>query len=159
ATGRVAMRAALTVMPALLAMLGPRVNALRVRRGTGRLQLSEQSGGWYRVARSVMRRPLVYVVMTVVALLALAAPFRHITWGGTDARALPQGAPARVVAEALNRDFPGNPVSPLEGLARLRGPAVAPEQPAALASSVRHLDALPGVIAAQATGRRGDVTH
>src|SRR5262249_59300774 len=65
----------------------------------------------------------------------------------------------RVVAEALNRDFPGNPVSPIEVVARLRGPAVAPEQRAALASYVRHLDGVPGVIAAQATGVRGEIAR
>jgi uncharacterized membrane protein YdfJ with MMPL/SSD domain len=159
ATVLVDMLAALTVMPALLAVLGPRVNALRVRRSAARPQADEHSGAWYRVAHSVMRRPVIYVVVIVVALLALAAPFRHITWGGTDARALPAGAPARVVTEALNRDFPGNPASPIEVLARLDGPAGAPAQQAALASYVQRLDHVPGVSAAQVTGVRGDIAR
>ena len=57
ATVVVDMLAALTVMPALLAVLGPRVNALRVRRAAARPPRPEQSGAWYRLARSVMRRP------------------------------------------------------------------------------------------------------
>ena len=117
ATVLVDMLAALTVMPALLAVLGPRVNALRIRRrgpprAAGR---AEASGAWYRIARSVMRRPLAYIAVIVVALLALGAPFRSITWGGTDARALPAGAGPQVVAEALARDFPANATTPDRG--------------------------------------------
>jgi RND superfamily putative drug exporter len=159
ATVVVDMLAALTVMPALLAVLGPRVNALRVRRSVRRPLADEQSGAWYRIAHSVMRRPVAYVVVIVVALLALASPFRSIVWGGTDARALPVSAPARVVTEALNRDFPGNPASPIEVIARLGGPAAAPAQRAALASYVHRLGGIPGVSAAQVTGLRGNVAR
>ncbi len=149
------MLAALTIMPALLAVLGPRVNSLRVRRAAARPPRDEQTGAWYRLARGVMRRPAVYAVVIVVALLALAAPFRHITWGGTDARALPAGAPARVVTEALNKDFPGNPASPVEVITKLDGPATAPAQQAALVSYLQRLEHVPGVSAAQVTGVRG----
>ena len=159
ATVLVDMLAALTVLPALLAVLGPRVNALRVRRGAARPARAEQSGAWYRLARGVMRRPAVYAVVIVVALLALAAPFRHITWGGTDARSLPAGAPARVVAEALNQDFPGNPASPIEVLATLDGPVTAPAQQTALAAYQQRLAHVPGVSAAQITGLRGDTAR
>ncbi len=159
ATVLVDMLAALTVLPALLAVLGPRVNALRVRRAAARPARGEQSGAWYRLARSVMRRPAVYAVVIVVALLALAAPFRHITWGGTDARALPAGAPARVVTEALNQDFSGNPASPIEVLTKLDGPATAPAQQAALTQYLQRLQHVPGVSAAQVTGFRGDTVR
>ncbi len=159
ATVVVDMVAALTVLPALLAVLGPRVNALRVRRSAARPVTDEQSGAWYRLAHSVMRRPAIYAVVIVVALLALAAPFRHIAWGGTDARALPAGAPARVVTEALNQDFPGNPASPIEVLAKLDGPATAPAQQAALTAYQQRLEHVPGVSAAQVTGLRGDTVR
>ena len=179
ATVLVDMLAALTVLPALLAVLGPRVNALQVRMpwvrrharrpvlvgeslaGENRVgqNRDEQSGAWYRIARSVMRRPVAYVVVILLVLLALASPFRSITWGGTDARALPAGAPARVVAEALNRDFPSNPSSPVEVLTRLPGPAAAPAQQAALAAYVRSLDRVPGVSSAALTGVRGNIAR
>ncbi len=159
ATVGVDMLAALTVLPALLGVLGPRVNALRVRRRVLRPPPGEQSGAWYRIARSVMRRPVAYVVVILLVLLTLAAPFRSITWGGTDARALPAGAPARVVTEALNRDFPGNPSSPIEVLTRLPGRATAPAQRSALAGYVRRLDRVPGVSSAVLTGVRGDIAR
>jgi uncharacterized membrane protein YdfJ with MMPL/SSD domain len=159
ATVLVDMLAALTVLPALLAVLGPRVNALRVRRYVPRAARDEQSGAWYRIARSVMRRPVAYVVVILLVLLALASPFHSITWGGTDARALPAGAPARVVAQALSRDFPGNPSSPIEVEIRLAGPATAPAQRAALATYVRGLDHVSGVSSAALTGVRGDIAR
>src|SRR5215468_4909210 len=155
------MLAALTVMPALLAVLGYRVDALRIRRrrSTRRAPADEASGAWYRIARSVMRRPVAYVAVIVVLLLALGSPFRSITWGGTDARALPANAAPRVVADALARDFPANATAPIEAVVRLTGPAGAPAQRAALASYLTRLDHVPGVIAGQVTGVAGNVAR
>jgi uncharacterized membrane protein YdfJ with MMPL/SSD domain len=161
ATVAVDMLAALTVLPALLAVLGPRVSALRVRRRAGRAGArGEGSGGWYRLAAGVMRRPAVFAVVIVAVLLALGAPFLHISWGGTDARALPAGAPARVVAEALGRDFPGNVTSPIEPVVRFAGPiAGSRARAAALALYVTRLGHVPGVQGAQVTGVRGGVAR
>src|SRR3984885_11147184 len=92
--------AAVTVLPALLAVLGPKVNALRIRRSVHRPARDEESGAWYRLARSVMRRPVVYVTVITIALLALGAPFLRISWGGTDARTLPAASTIRQVSEA-----------------------------------------------------------
>src|SRR5260370_29560317 len=116
------MLAALTVLPALLAVLGPRVNALRIRRAVRRAPAVEHSGGWYRLASSVMRRPLLYAIPIVVVLLALGSPFLRVTWGGTDATALPAGAAPRLVTEAPNRDFPRHPTAPRASLPHFPGP-------------------------------------
>jgi trehalose monomycolate/heme transporter len=167
ATVAVDMLAGLTVMPALLAVLGPRVNALRIRdrRSQRRVPLApadEASGAWYRIARSVMRRPVAYVVVIIVVLLALGSPFRSITWGGVDARALPASAEPRAVAEALASDFPVNATTPIEAVVKLTGPAGvagSPAQRAALAGYVTRLDQVPGVIAGQVTGVAGDVAR
>jgi trehalose monomycolate/heme transporter len=164
ATVVVDMLAALTVMPALLAVLGPRVNALRIRGRRGQRSAlppatDEASGAWYRIARSVMRRPVAYVAVIVVVLLALGSPFRSITWGGTDARALPATAAPRVVAQALASDFPANSTTPIEAVVKLAGPAGAPAQRAALAGYLTRLDHVPGVIAGQVTGVAGNVAR
>ncbi len=172
ATVLVDMLAALTVMPALLAVLGPRVNALRVRRSAGRPRADDASGGWYRLARSVMRRPVAYAAVIIVVLLAIGSPFLRVTWGGTDARVLSAGSAPRIVTQALNQDFPGNVTSPIEAVVQFSGPA-APAQaahasPAALASPaaraglaayVSRLDRVPGVAGAQVTGVRGDIAR
>jgi trehalose monomycolate/heme transporter len=153
------MLAALTVLPALLAVLGPRVNALRVRRSVQR-QKAEESGGWYRLAHSVMRRPVAYAAVIVVALLALGTPFLHVTWGGTDASDLPAGAQVRQVAQTLSADFPGNASAPIESLVRFGGPvAGSPSRQAALAGYVQTVRHVPGVTGAQLTGLRGDVAR
>jgi RND superfamily putative drug exporter len=157
ATVLVTVLAALTIMPALLAVLGPRVNALRIRRSVRRAPATESAGAWYRIARSVMRRPLAYIAVIVVALLALGSPFRSITWGGTDARALPSGSAPRVVAEALARDFPVNATTPIESVVKFGGPVSSPAERAALAAYTARLGHLPGVISAQVTGVSGDV--
>jgi trehalose monomycolate/heme transporter len=160
ATVLVDMLAALTVLPALLAALGPRVNALRIRGSAGRPRTDETAGGWYRLARSVMRRPLAYAAVILVVLLALGAPFLRVSWGGTDARALPATAQARVVTDALNRDFPGNPAAPIESLVRFPGPvAASAARQAELTGYVRRLSRVPGVTGARVTGERGDVAR
>ncbi len=160
ATVLVDMIAALTIVPALLALLGPRVNALRIRRTVRRPPVAEGQGAWYRLASSVMRRPVLYAVPIVIVLLALGSPFLRVTWGGTDATVLPVGAPARVVTEALNRDFPDNPTAPIESVVRFSGPvAGSPTRSAQLAAYVGRLDRVAGITGAQVTGVRGDVAR
>jgi uncharacterized membrane protein YdfJ with MMPL/SSD domain len=148
ATVLVCMLAALTVLPALLAVLGHRVNALSFRRRRrssypGR----EDAGAWYRLGHAVMRRPLVFIVATVGLLLALGAPFLHINWGGVDGKVLPAGAEARVVAETLEHDFPRNATTPINVVVTGR------TDPAAYAERLREV---PGVTGAQLAGAKGD---
>jgi uncharacterized membrane protein YdfJ with MMPL/SSD domain len=160
ATVLVDMLAALTVLPALLAVLGPKVNALRVRRSVRRPAASETSGAWYRLARTVMRRPLAFAAVIIVVLLALGSPFLHVAWGGTDARVLPAAAGPRVVTEALHRDFPGSATSPIESVVRFAGPvAGSPARTAGLAAYTTRLARVPGVDSAQVTGVRGSVAR
>jgi trehalose monomycolate/heme transporter len=160
ATVLVDMLAALTVLPALLAVLGPKVNSLRIRRSVQRPPAAEASGGWYRLAHSVMRRPVLYAVPIVVLLLGLGSPFLHVVWGGVDATVLPASAAPRIVTEALNTDFPGNPTAPIEAVVQFRGPITgSPSRTAELASYANRLDHVPGVTAAQVTGFRGDIAR
>ncbi|MGD0239740.1 MAG: MMPL family transporter [Streptosporangiaceae bacterium] len=160
ATVAVDMLAALTVLPALLAVLGHRVNALRIplsgRRRSVRAPLrDEASGGWYRLARSVMRRPVVYVAVITIGLLALGAPFLRISWGGTDARSLPAASTVRHVSEALDSQFPVNSTAPIEAL--VTGARAA--SPAELTAYLHRIDAIAGVTGAQVTGAKGNTTR
>jgi RND superfamily putative drug exporter len=147
ATVAVDMLAALTILPALLALLGHRVNALRIRRNVRHAVQDEASGGWYRLARSVMRRPVAYVAVITIGLLALGAPFLRISWGGTDARALPAASSVRQVTEALDSQFPVNSTTPIEAL--VTGARAA--DPAGLTAYLHRIDAIPGVTGAQVT--------
>jgi trehalose monomycolate/heme transporter len=159
ATVGVDMLAALTIMPALLALLGHRVNALRVRRGVGTAASGERGGIWRRVAGSVMRRPVVYLVVIVAGLLALGIPFLSVSWGGTDARVLSASAQPHQVADALSRDFPANATSPIESLVSLPGPVSGPAEQAALDTYLTRLGQVPGITGARLTGVRGDVAR
>ena len=100
-----------------------------------------------------MRRPLVYVTVITIALLALGAPFLRISWGGTDARTLPAASTVRQVSEALDSQFPVNSTDPIEAL--ITGASGS----AAVTSYLHRIDALPGVTGAQVTGVKGDVTR
>ncbi|MFF0264782.1 MMPL family transporter [Kribbella sp. NPDC004536] len=100
----IAMIAALTALPALLAVLGHRVNNLRIFKPR---RSAAEHGTWYRLAHSVMRRPVRYVVVLVPVLLVLGIPFLNAQLGGVDHRSLPAGATSRTVTETLQRDFPG----------------------------------------------------
>jgi trehalose monomycolate/heme transporter len=146
ATVAVDMLAALTVLPALLALLGPRVNALRIRRSVRRPPVTETSGAWYRLANSVMRRPAVYASVIVIVLLALGAPFLRISWGGTDARTLPAASTVRQVSQALDNEFPANSTDPIEVL------VTGVTSPAQLTAYLHRVDAIPGVTGSQVTG-------
>ncbi len=104
----VAMIAALTVLPALLVVLGKRINALSIKARPKRGE-----GGWAKLAHSVMRRPVLYAVGVTVLLLALAVPFLRIEFGGFDERVLPKDTESRVVSERINTGFPGGGTSPI----------------------------------------------
>jgi RND superfamily putative drug exporter len=153
----VAMVGALTVLPALLAMLGHRVDSLRVpllrrrRSAAKRAVVADHHGVWYRLAHSVMRRPVAYVAVIVPLLLILGSPFLRVEFGGVDHRALPAGTESRVVSETLLRDFPGGSTTTIDAVVT----AVGGVDDAALTSYVEQLRALPGVTAAEVTGQVG----
>jgi uncharacterized membrane protein YdfJ with MMPL/SSD domain len=86
----VSMAAAATLLPAILAMLGTGVNRLRfVPRGLLAKRARGESGLWSRLARSIMRRPVPYLLATVGIMLALAYPATQLELTGGDARSLP----------------------------------------------------------------------
>jgi len=102
----IAMLAALTVLPATLRLLGRKVDGGRLPWRRHRpAAVADEHGWWARLARGVMRRPLVVIVVTVVGLLAIASPFLGVKWGSVDHRVLPEDAPAHVAADKLASDF------------------------------------------------------
>ncbi|MGH9190861.1 MAG: MMPL family transporter [Acidimicrobiales bacterium] len=100
---------ALFALPALLAVLGPRVNAWSFRRhsvvpgGAG-----DERGFWHRLAGAVMRRPVPVATGVIVLLLVLGSPFLRVNPGLPSYESLPESNEARQVAEALTTEFDGN---------------------------------------------------
>jgi uncharacterized membrane protein YdfJ with MMPL/SSD domain len=143
----VAATVALTILPALLAALGPRVNAIspaRWRAAMHREAARAEQGFWYRHSRRVMRRPGAIAATTAVLLIALGIPFTQVAFTGVDASVLGSSHSARVVDDALRSEFPPNRTSPV---------LVAVEAPESAAAEVeayaRRLGELPGVLAIQ----------
>jgi RND superfamily putative drug exporter len=102
----VAMLAALTVLPATLRLLGRRIDAGRLPwRRHRAVAVESDHGPWAALAHSVMRRPVIYLSVIVVGLLAIASPFLGVSWGSVDYRVLPDDAPAHVAATKLNTEF------------------------------------------------------
>ena len=79
---------ALFVVPSLLVVLGPRIDKWSIRKGPA---VADTSDRWMRLARGVMRRPVLIAMATTVLLLALAAPLLGTTLTGPSAQAVPPG--------------------------------------------------------------------
>jgi putative drug exporter of the RND superfamily len=107
----IAAAGALVVLPALLAALGQRVNALDARRAI-LLRLGRQphtpeigEGFWHRLATAVMRRPVPIATAVIVVLLVLGSPFLGVHFADPDARVLPPTASTRAAADAIAANF------------------------------------------------------
>jgi RND superfamily putative drug exporter len=111
----IALSAALTLLPAVLSLLGDRINRLRVP-VFGRIADPARSEGrfWAAAARAVMRRPVVSLVVVLAILLAAAIPVFdfHVGTGGVSA--LPDKYPSKKGFLLLNRAFPAASASPAE---------------------------------------------
>jgi len=143
----VAATVSLTILPALLGALGPRVNALspaRWRAAMHKEAARVEEGFWYRHSRRVMRHPGVIAATTAVLLLALGLPFTQIGFTGVDARVLGTSHSARVVDDALRTEFPPNRTSPV--LVAVEAP---PSERPQVERYARRLGELPGVLAIQ----------
>ena len=112
----VAAAVAVGVLPAVLALLGARVNALAPRRWRERTEAAdrvEQSGGWYRLSHLVMRRPVIVAIASGAFMVLLALPALGVKFTTTDSGVLPATASARQVDEVLTREFPGGNATPI----------------------------------------------
>jgi RND superfamily putative drug exporter len=106
----------LTVLPALLAVLGRRVNSLGLKRWKQSLQRDAshvQEGPWYRFSQRVMKRPGPIAAATAALLIAMGLPFLRIEFTGVDASVLPTERSARVVQDALDTEFPPGRTAPI----------------------------------------------
>ena len=95
---------AVVVLPAMLAVLGPRVDALAVGRRRTR-PVEPGTGVWHRIATTVMRRPLSIATAVVAFLVLLGLPFLGIDFGLPDDRVLPAGNDVRAVQDVIREEF------------------------------------------------------
>ncbi|HWC80178.1 MAG TPA: MMPL family transporter [Pseudonocardiaceae bacterium] len=140
-----------TLLPALLGVLGHRVDTWSV---PWRRNPKPAAGSTWlsRLAGAVLRRPLRFAVPIVAVLLILAAPFLSIRFGAANEKQLPPGDPTRAVAETISADFPGSGDHAAQIV--LRGPVGQAE----LANFVAGADRVPGVSGVRVAGSRDGVT-
>jgi len=143
---------ALTVLPALLAVLGPRINAFaprRLQRAAEREARPAEQGFWYRLSHFVMRRPAQVAIASATFLIVLGLPFWGIRFIQADARVLPTTASARQVDAALKSQFPPNRTTPLEVVV---GVPAGSTQAKALAARIERLPDVSAVAPAEPAG-------
>ncbi len=172
-----AAAAALILLPAALVLLGPRINALDLRRvlrrrkkaaagadaagaaaggpGAGPVAGADASPGrgWAWLGALVMRRAPVFAIVTTVGLLLLGLPFLGVKFGTADDRQLPASAESRVVQEHIRDGFPGSPGGGLEVLAEGQG------SPADHAALKDRIEQLPGVLRVDGPVADGSVAY
>jgi len=140
---------AFTLLPAILAILGRRVNSLRVpfvhpeRRGQG-------NGYWHRLSMAIMRYPWQVLVVVGAILLLLGVPFLHIRLALSDINALPKNAESRRGVEMLRNEFPGGDLNPIYVVLKYdQGSPLTPERIGQLYDLTRWLEQQPDVVRVQ----------
>lgn len=134
----VAVTGALTTLPALLAIAGPRIDKFVVRKSA---ITPKEDGRWASTARLVMRRPVIIVVGTLALLAIIAAPIRGAAFSQVDDRVLPKTDKATIAAQVQRDRFPGNEANPIEIIIPR-----ATIEAAAIATFSQNLAKIPGII-------------
>lgn len=133
---------ALTFLPALLAVLGPRIHAGRVPLP----RFAESGRAWHRIATWVMRRPFSVLIPTLAILLTLGSPFLHLRLAAADVRVLPTQVEARDAWDRLAHDFPAETAAHADVVVVFpTSPALDEKRVRALFDLSRRIAKLPGV--------------
>jgi uncharacterized membrane protein YdfJ with MMPL/SSD domain len=146
---------ALIVLPAVLTLLGDRVNSLAPRflqRRAERDARPDAAGFWYRLSRFVMGRPGVIAIASATVLIVAGLPFLRLEFTSVDAQVLPESTSARQVDNALRSEFPPFRDTPIRVL-------VEDATPGAVGSLQRDLRRIDGIAAVEPPRelRSGDV--
>ncbi|RJO73414.1 MMPL family transporter [Nocardia panacis] len=114
ATVALAALTAITVLPATLALLGPRVDKFGLQRFR-RTRTAEQveNSFWGRTARWVMRRPLRVAIPLSIGLFLLIIPMKNLVFGGLSEKYLPADNPVRIAQHDFDEQFKLRKADPL----------------------------------------------
>ncbi|MCF8529093.1 MAG: MMPL family transporter [Aquiluna sp.] len=106
---------AMVAVPAMLNLIGDRVNSLRIIK---RDLTPKEKGGWEKLARFTMRKPLSVLFVSLIFLISLFSLSSEVKFGQVDDRVLPAGSPALVASELIRDRFEGRESSPIEILVK-----------------------------------------
>ena len=148
----VAMLTAVIVLPVVLRLLGPRVDALTLPRWRDPKRLAQPTPVWRSIGRLATERAVPVATVVIVLLLAVASPVFRVHWTTVDASSLPTHAQAYQADRAINHsnEFVPNAGTPL--YLALKAPAEAGASAAAIADEARHLDGVRAVAPPQRLG-------
>jgi RND superfamily putative drug exporter len=137
----------LTFLPALLGVLGRRVNALSVRSLLSRVGImgdepTVRHSRWEQVAHAVMRRPIAVLVPVLAVLFIAGSPFFRLVQGVPDATVYPAGIPSRDAWVALQDEFRPGETTPITILVDTDTDAT---DPASIAAVMAYADRLAGI--------------
>ena len=133
-----AVVAALTLLPALLTLVGRHLDRFAIRRVSPR---PGSEGPWARLARRVMERPVAVLLPTLALLLVLGSPFLHVRFNSPDATILPASLPSRAAFDRLRDAFGEGEFAPIVIAVRTDGPATSSTNLASLFDYSRRLAA------------------
>jgi len=148
----VAMLTAIIVLPVVLRLLGPRVDALTLPRWRDPKRLAQPSSLWRGVGRLATEHAVPEATVVVVLLLAIASPVFRVNWTTVDASSLPASAQAFQVDQAINHSSEFMPNSGTPFYLALKAPADATAA-AAVAGRARHLGGVRAVTPPQRVGK------
>jgi uncharacterized membrane protein YdfJ with MMPL/SSD domain len=143
-TAVVAMLAAQIVLATILALLGPRINALSFRKRRPVSSATPNRGVWYRLSYTVMRFSIPVMIGTIILLSLLGSPFLRAKFSTASENVLPPGS-AATVKQRMQSDFPNQGGTTIDIAIRTSGNALSPANLATLYSYMSKLQALPGV--------------
>src|SRR6266700_3921792 len=146
-----AVLAAITLLPAALAIIGTRINAFPVhlprlwKRPLVVNAQPEHHGFWYRLSQLVMRYPLRIFVPTFILLVLLGLPFLGVRFSAPDASILPTDVPSRAAFDLLAQRFNSRETTPILIAVQMRGNVMTTDNIRKLYSYVQRLQADPRV--------------
>ncbi len=147
-----AVAAALTLLPALLTILGTRINALPIRiprvwRRSAATAVQEETehGFWYQLSHMVMRYPLRVFFPVLLLLLGFGLPFLAVRFSAPDASILPKSVPSRAAYDLLEQRFNQPETTPILLAVQTQGNVLAPSNITNLYSYVQRIEADPAV--------------
>ncbi|MGI9261862.1 MAG: MMPL family transporter [Woeseiaceae bacterium] len=136
---------ALTLVPALLTLIGERINSERLVLRPFQHSDSIERNPWYRAGLATMKRPLLTAVIVGAVLLSLALPFSRFSGTIPDWRALPDDDPVRAASELLASEFAPNQGTPHLALLTVDGDASTANNLSRLAELTGQMSAIPGI--------------
>src|SRR6266480_4081391 len=152
-----AVFAGITLLPAVLTIIGTRVNALPVRipslrRGKRNRPTAEnttsaslQHGFWFRLSHFVMQYPVQIFVPVLLLLVALGLPFLSVRFSAPDASILPTDVPSRAAYNLLASRFNARETTPILLAVQTKGDVLTPDNIRNLYGYVRRIEADPRV--------------